>query len=80
MRFSVAATILLVVPSAAFSQQSQRDSLARLGIKVVEPMSAREVARTKSRVAAELVRAGAPPVFQDISDEHGGKAVTALQD
>lgn len=75
MRFSIAAAILLVCPSAVLAQQAQRDTLSRLGITIVEPMPAKELARTKSRVAAELARAGAATVIQDISNEHGGRAV-----
>ena len=75
MRFPILASILLLCPSAALSRQSQADALASLGIKVVEPMSADELARTKARVAAELARAGATPAFQDISSDHGGRAV-----
>ena len=74
MRFFVAAAMLSFVPSASFAQQSSQDVLARLGIKVVQPMSAKEMTRTRSRVAAELARAGATSLFEDITDEHGGKA------
>jgi hypothetical protein len=74
MRFLVAAAMLSFVPSASFAQQSSQDVLARLGIKVVQPMSAKEVTRTRSRVAAELARAGATSLFEDLTDEYGGKA------
>lgn len=68
MRFVLAAAILIVGSSAAFAQQSSRDALAALGIKIVEPMSPKELARTRSRIAAELARTGAAAHFQDVSD------------
>ena len=74
MRFLMAAAMLSFAPSATFAQQSPQDTLARLGIKVAQPMSAKEVTRTKSRVAAELARAGATSLFEDITDEYSGKA------
>ncbi len=74
MRFVIAVAILIICPSAAFAQQSSQDALARLGIKVVEPMSAKELARTRSRVVAELTRTGATSLFEDISNENVGQA------
>jgi len=74
MRFVIAVAILTICPSAAFAQQSSKDALARLGIKIVEPMSAKELARTRSRVVGVLTRAGATSHFEDISNENGGQA------
>ena len=74
MRIMIAAAALLTGSTAAFAQQSAQDVLAGLGIKVVQPMSSAELVRTRSRVAAELSRAGAASLFQDISNEHGGRA------
>lgn len=74
MRFVMAAAVLSFAPSATFAQQSPQDALARLGITVVQPMSAKEVARMSCRVAAELARAGATSFFENVTDEHGGKA------
>ena len=74
MRFFMAAAMLSFAPSASFAQQSPQDTLARLGIRVAQPMSAKEVTRTRSRVAAELARAGATSFFEDITDEYSGKA------
>jgi hypothetical protein len=75
MRFSIVAAIMLACPSIALSQQSQREALARLGITLVEPMSADQVVRTKMRVGAELARARATSVFHDISNGYGGQAI-----
>ncbi len=73
MRFLIAA-ILIVSPAPAVAQTSSRDALAQLGIEIVEPMSAKEVAKTRSRVTAELTRAGATSFFDDISNANGGQA------
>ena len=73
MRFVIAVAILTICSSPALAQQSSKDALARFGIKIVEPMSAKEVARTRSRVAKELARAGATSFFEDISNQNGGQ-------
>jgi hypothetical protein len=74
MRPLLIAAALVAVSCPAGAQQSSKDALARLGIKIVEPMSAKELARTKERIAAELARAGAASFFEDISDANGGRA------
>lgn len=74
MRSSLVLALLLVAPSPALAGQQSQDPLALLGIKVAKPMSTREMARTKARVADELARAGAAALFDDISDEYSGKA------
>lgn len=74
MRFVIAGALLAFCATDAFAQQSSKDALALLGIKIVEPMSAKEVARMKSRVLGELTRAGATSLFVDISNENGGQA------
>lgn len=68
----IAAGSVLLAGSAA-AQQSPRDALARLGIKMVEPMSAKELAATKARVDAQLSKSGAAASFDNISDANGGK-------
>jgi len=64
----------LMAPSAAFAQQSPKDVLASFGIKVVEPLTAKELAATKARVDAELAKSGATTLFDNVTDANGGKA------
>lgn len=73
MRLWVIAAGILLVPGAVSAQQSDEDVLASMGIKIVQPMTARELAETKRRVAAELARSGHAALFDDISDSGGGK-------
>jgi hypothetical protein len=73
MRSALITVGLLMISSSADAQQSSKDALARLGIKIVEPMSAKEMAATKSRVASELARSGTAALFDDISDATGGR-------
>lgn len=64
----------LTLACSASAQTSSNKALALLGIEVVEPMSAGELVRVKSRVASELNRSGSTAFFEDISDATGGKA------
>jgi hypothetical protein len=72
MRFKIAAALLLIASAPAAAQRSE-NPLAALGLKVVEPMSAAELAKTKSRIAADLARSGNAAFFDDISDQNGGR-------
>lgn len=63
----------LMIPGASFAQQSSKDTLAGLGIKMIEPMTAKELAATKKRVDAELAHSGTAAWFDNISDVNGGK-------
>lgn len=69
----IAAGLLLFAPGAEAQRRSD-DGLSALGIKMVGPMSPRELAATKTRVAAELARSGTAAFFEDVSDENSGKA------
>ncbi len=73
MRALLIAAAFFTTPYPANAHQSATDALARFGIKVVEPMSAKELERTKARVAENLARAGATPFFDDVSDVNGGR-------
>ena len=64
----------LMIPGAAGAQQSPKDVLASFGIKMVEPMTAKELAATEVRVDAELARSGTAALFDNVSDANGGKA------
>jgi hypothetical protein len=61
----------LIAPPAG---DAQKHALARMGITIVEPMSAEQVAATKARVQAEIERSGAGAWFEDRTDANGGKA------
>lgn len=74
MGYFIAVALLPFATSASLAQQSPEAALARLGIRVAEPMSEKEVTRMRSRVAAELARAGATALFDDATDEYSGKA------
>jgi hypothetical protein len=63
-----------MISGPAGAQQSPKDVLASLGIKVVEPMTAKELAATKVRVDAELAKSGTAALFDNVSDANGGKA------
>ena len=74
MRAWVIVAGVLLIPAAAGAQQSPKDVLASFGIKIVEPMTAKELAATKARVDAELAKSGTAALFDNISDTNGGKA------
>lgn len=74
MRAWVIVAGVLLIPVAAGAQQSPKDVLASFGIKMVEPMTARELAATKAGVDAELAKSGTAALFDNISDANGGKA------
>jgi len=69
----IAASVLLVSPAAS-AQQSSKDILASFGIKIVEPMTAKELTAAKARVDAELEKSGTAALFENVSDANGGKA------
>ncbi|NJC06729.1 hypothetical protein GGQ97_002522 [Sphingomonas kaistensis] len=74
MRIHLLAATALAVAIPASAQQRQDDLLKSMGITIVEPMSAEQLARTRQAVAAEIARAGASGLFEDASDVNGGKA------
>lgn len=74
MRVWVIVAGVLMIPGAAGAQQSPKDVLASFGIKMVEPMTAKELAATKVRVDAELAKSGTAALFDNVSDANGGKA------
>lgn len=74
MRAWVIAAGVLMIPGAAGAQQSPKDALASFGIKMVKPMTAKELAATKMRVDAELAKSGTAALFDNVSDANGGKA------
>ena len=69
----IAASVLLVSPAAS-ARQSSKDILASFGIKIVEPMTAKELTAAKARVDAELEKSGTAALFENVSDANGGKA------
>lgn len=74
MRAWVIAAGVLMISGAAGAQQSPKDALASFGIKMVEPMTAKELAVTKMRVDAELAKSGTAALFDNVSDANSGKA------
>jgi hypothetical protein len=74
MQAKIFIVAIWMVPGAVSAQQSAKDVLASFGIKMVEPMTAKELAATKARVDAELVKSGAAAFFDNVSDANGGKA------
>jgi len=73
MRAWVSVVGVLMIPGAAGAQQSSKEVLASFGIKIVEPMTAKELAATKVRVDAELAKSGTAALFDNVSDANGGK-------
>ncbi|MBB5716780.1 hypothetical protein FHS94_003652 [Sphingomonas aerophila] len=65
---------VVMIPGVAGAQQSSKDVLASFGMKIVEPMTAKELAATRVRVDAELARSGTAALFENVSDANGGRA------
>jgi hypothetical protein len=63
---------LIACPAAA--QQTQRDALAGLGLKLVQPMSPAEIAAMRAKVDAALAGAGATAWFENVTDASAGQA------
>lgn len=74
MRAWIIAAGVALIPLAASAQQSPKDVLANFGIKIVEPMTAKQVTATKARVDAELAKSRTAGLFDNVSDANGGKA------
>lgn len=64
----------ICLSSSATARPPEADALKSLGITIVQPMSAEQLAATKLAVAAEIARADARSVFVDASDANGGRA------
>lgn len=74
MRIHVLAAAALADATSLSAQPRQEDLLKSMGITIVEPMSADQLARTRQAVAREIARAGASGLFEDASDANGGRA------
>jgi hypothetical protein len=68
------AAAALALSGPAVAAQADKDALAKMGITIVEPMSAEQVAATRERVRAEIERSSAGAWFEDATDTSGGKA------
>lgn len=72
MRLFATAVVILACSSSVAAQQPA-NPLAALGIKIVEPMTAAELAAIKAQIAAELASSQMTPFFEDISTPNGGQ-------
>jgi hypothetical protein len=63
-----------MVATACAAQQVPNSGIPGLSFTVVEPMTPRQVAETKARVAGELAKSGAGPWFEDATDQTSSRA------